>query len=81
MRRKSTLKDIRTPIDKFVDTYWMKNLEKPKDNNGGREGVPKDSVGEIDLSVHKLIHELIVMSEDDPQLKNAVHLKDSMIQH
>jgi len=54
------MKDARTPIDKFVDTYWMKNLEKPRDN------VKKESVGDIDLAVHKLIHEMLVMSEDDP---------------
>lgn len=69
------MKDIRTPIDKFIDTYWMKNVEKPRDTP------IKESIGDIDLAVHKLIHEMIVMSEDDPQMKNAVHLKDSMIQH
>ena len=53
----------------------MKNLEKP-DNDPEKA---KDSVGDIDLAVHKLIHEMIVMSEDDPQFKNAVHLKESMI--
>ena len=60
MRRKSTMKDIRTPIDKFIDTYWMKNVEKPRDTP------IKESIGDIDLAVHKLIHEMIVMSEDDP---------------
>jgi len=68
------MKDVRTPIDKFIDTYWMKNLEKPRDNTE-----PKESVRDIDDAVHKLIHEMIVMSEDDPQLKNSVHLKESMI--
>jgi len=75
MRRKSTIKDGRTPIDKFVDTYWKKNIEMPRDE------IKKESIGEIDMVVHKLIHEMIVMSEDDPQMKNAVHLKESMIQH
>jgi len=54
------MKDIRTPIDKFIDTYWMKNVEKPRDTP------IKESIGDIDLAVHKLIHEMIVMSEDDP---------------
>ena len=53
----------------------MKNIEKPRDS------VKRESIGDIDLVVHKLIHEMIVMSEDDPQMKNAVHLKESMIQH
>ena len=75
MRRKSTLKDARPPIDKFVDGYWRRNLDEPRDAEA------RTSVGEIDLAVHKLIHEMLVMAEDDPQLKNAVHLKESMIQH
>ena len=75
MRSKSTLKDARPPIDKFVDGYWRRNLDEPRDAEA------RTSVGEIDLAVHKLIHEMLVMAEDDPQLKNAVHLKESMIQH
>ena len=65
----------RTPIDKFIDSYWTKNLEQPNNDPEAK----KESVGDIDLAVHKLIHEMIVMSEDDPQFKNAVHLKESMI--
>ena len=38
-------------------------------------------MSEIDVIVHKLIHEMIVMAEDDPQVKNSVHLKASMIEH
>ena len=77
MKRQASMKESKTPIDKFIDNYWMKNLEAP--NNDPEQ--KRESVGEIDLAVHKLIHEMIVMSEDDPQFKNAVHLKESMIQH
>ena len=52
----------KTPIDKFIDSYWTKNLEKPNNDPEAK----KESVGDIDLAVHKLIHEMIVMSEDDP---------------
>ena len=71
------MKESKTPIDKFVDNYWKKNIEEPNGNPLNE----KKSVTDIDLVVHKLIHEMIVMSEDDPQFKNAVHLKTSMIQH
>ena len=56
------MKENKTPIDRFIDSYWMKNLECP-DNDPEKA---KDSVKDIDMAVHKLIHEMIVMSEDDP---------------
>lgn len=27
LSKKSTVRDIRSPIDKFVDAYWLKNIE------------------------------------------------------
>lgn len=44
-RRKQTLKDQRSYIDKYVDIFWAHHIE-------GRDM----SIGEIDLAVHKLIH-------------------------
>jgi len=40
----------------------MKNLDKP-DNDPEKK---KEAIGDIDLAVHKLIHELLVMADDDP---------------
>ena len=56
------MKESKTPIDKFVDNYWKKNVEEPN----GDPLLKKESITDIDLVVHKLIHEMIVMSEDDP---------------
>lgn len=76
-RTESIKGESNTPIDKFIERWWTKNVDQPNNNPEAK----KESIGEIDLAVHKLIHEMIVMSEDDPQFKNAVHLKESMIQH
>lgn len=43
-------------MDKYVDLYWKKNIE-------GLEL----STWELDKKIHKLIHELLLMAEDDPQ--------------
>lgn len=69
-RRKQTLKDTRSYIDKYVDTFWAKQIEG------------KDlSTLEIDMAVHKLIHQLLLQAEDDPQRKLQVHLLNHMIEH
>ena len=69
-RRKQTLKDTRSYIDKYVDTFWAKQIDG------------KDlSISEIDLAVHKLIHQLLLQAEDDPQRKLQVHLLNHMIEH
>jgi hypothetical protein len=39
------------------------------------------SVSEIDEKIHKFVHNLLMMAEDDPQSQHAVHLKESMLQH
>ena len=52
------MKDARSYIDKYVDTFWDQQIEG------------KDlSIAEIDLAVHKLIHQLLLQAEDDPQRK------------
>lgn len=57
-------------LDRYVDNYWKRNLEG------------KDlSISEIDEIIHKFIHNLLLMAEDDPQQQHAVHLKNQMIQH
>ena len=38
-------------------------------------------MSEIDEKVHNLIHDLLILGEDDPIKKNAVHLKIHMIDH
>tara|TARA_B110000285_G_C15096326_1_gene602187 strand:+ start:972 stop:1418 length:447 start_codon:yes stop_codon:yes gene_type:complete len=44
-RRKQTIKDQRSYIDKYIDNYWNLHIE-------GKDM----SISEIDLAVHKLIH-------------------------
>jgi len=38
-------------------------------------------VAEVDERVHHFIHELLMLGEDDPAVKNGVHLHKFMIQH
>ena len=65
-----SVKKTKTHLDRYVDNYWKRNLEN------------KDlSISEIDGMIHKFIHNLLLMAEDDPQMQHAVHLKSSMIQH
>jgi hypothetical protein len=35
----------------------------------------------VDERVHHFIHELLMLGEDDPAVKNGVHLHKFMIQH
>ena len=65
-----SVKKTKSHLDRYVDNFWKKNLED------------KDlSISEIDGIIHKFIHNLLLMAEDDPQMQHAVHLKNSMIQH
>ena len=41
----------------------------------------KLNINELDVVVHNLIHKLLVMSEEDPQIMHSVHLHDSMLKH
>ena len=63
-----SVKKTKTHLDRYVDNYWKRHLEG------------KDlSISEIDGMIHKFIHNLLLMAEDDPQMQHAVHLKSSMI--
>ena len=50
-----SVKKTKTHLDRYVDNYWKRNLEN------------KDlSISEIDGIIHKFIHNLLLMAEDDP---------------
>ena len=35
----------------------------------------------MDIAVHNLIHKLLVMSEEDPQVLHSVHLREGRLKH
>ena len=39
------------------------------------------NISEMDAIVHNLIHRLIVMSEEDPQIMYSVHLREGRLKH
>ena len=60
----------------------LEALEKEKGPLLSREVVKKErvwTVSEVDERVHHLIHGLLMLAEDDPAVKNGVHLKKFMI--
>ena len=41
----------------------------------------KLNINELDVVVHNIIHKLLVMSEEDPQIINSVHLLAGRLKH
>ena len=91
-RRRGTIKDIRTYTDKFVDRYFTQQYEKKAQKRQDWDELDEEeqlkaisevtlNINELDHLVHNLIHKLLVMSEEDPQIMHSVHLHDSMLKH
>ena len=75
-RRAATLRDNRTVMDKFIDQFWLVNVEREE------KLLEKEfTVMQIDEKVHQMIHQLLLKAEDDHQKVYKVHLRESMVHH
>lgn len=75
-RRKATMKDNRTAMERFIDRFWLVNIERIEESEE-REL----SILEIDGIVHDLIHQLFLKAEDNQSLIHQVHLKKNLVHH
>jgi len=47
---------LKPPIEKYIDQFWEKNIDKLE---------IKPSNYELDKIVHKFIHDLLIIGDDD----------------
>ena len=91
-RKRASIKDLRSYTDKFVDKFFAQSHEKKaqsrKDWGELDELEQKKAVGqvkldiaELDVVAHNLIHKLLVLGEEDPQIMHSVHLIDGRMKH
>ena len=91
-RRRATIKDVRTHTDKYVDRYFALCREKKAQKRQDWDELEEEerwkaisevtlNANELDQLAHNLVHKLLVMSEEDPQIMHSVHLLDSMLKH
>ena len=59
-RRKATMADERTVIDKFIDQFWLVNITRPQ-----QAEEREFSIQEVDDKVHDLIHKMFLKAEDE----------------
>jgi len=62
------MKDLRTPIEKYIDRFWAKKITALQE-----EEERTLSIQEIDETIHKFIHSLLVMGED--KFNHSCHQK------
>lgn len=75
-RRSATMKDNRTAMERYIDKYWLLNVERME-----KAEEREFTVAEIDQIVHNMLHSLFLMAEDDEADKFYVHKRQYMLHH
>lgn len=78
-------------IKKYIDRWWTWNITKAEririirtaetDDSTPSIIEKKLSIQQVDKKVHQMIHNLILMGEEDSLKKHRVHLKSHMLEH